>query len=542
MSVTQAGQPSFTFKVDDVEVTEKLLPEIKIHESLRKWMDSFESCSDYHSSIVRTPLHPFLGAVYLAFSQHRPLVLSPDSVWLTITRGVAQHMAIHGERLRDTFVSHQGKLDLEYVNPGFVKGSPENPWQQAFDLWTGQIRAHVGSEVYDALVCDFGTSTPTDVAASHVVMMDVFKKYFRYVAVCICGIPEITLTGDVDDWQRLESKVEKLTPFDMDWWIEHLLPICRQFTEARKGNVDVSHWKSICKLQDAYGGHIVNGWAAKLFPYVEKYFGTGDCTRRNPIFDSGDGIFTSSVGSGLSTVPFVFKTFKKSFAMQALGGLVGIRQNSETGSLEPISGWAVRDAPKYEIALLALMDRHQFVAKPAVTVDLGQNDALDLLDRDMKSLPMDLGRFLDEFESATFKFSNGGFVTLHEFDFANVCHWNGQKRTDEVLQPMIDENWIRIGRFHDERELLMHINFSSWKAEELLGVKVGRDQSATLAPVCISTPESRQTGEGNPVIAISLSDLFDRLAASSDARPYWEHEEFVPLCEARKLVRCFEKK
>ena len=47
---------------------------------------------------------PLLAAVYAAFSQHRPLVLTPDAVWITIAQGVAHQMAIHGERLRPGFV------------------------------------------------------------------------------------------------------------------------------------------------------------------------------------------------------------------------------------------------------------------------------------------------------------------------------------------------------------------------------------------------------------------------------------------------------
>lgn len=536
---TRTGQPSFTFQVDRVEPAEKLLPEVKIHESLRKWMESFESCSDYHSSIVDTHLHPMLGAVYLAFSQHRPLVLSPDAVWLTIARGVSHHMALHAERLRDTFVSHQGQLDLEFNARHFVKGSPENLWQEAFDSWTDQIRNHVGDEIYEALICDFTTSTPTDVAASHVVMMDIFKKYFRYVAVGICGIPEVTLTGEVEDWLRLEEKVERLKPFDFDWWLEHLRPVCRQFTEARKGNVDSKHWQSICKLEEAYGGHIINGWIAKLFPYVEQHFGEGDCTRKNPIFESGEGIFTSSVGSGLSKVPFTFRTRKGTFPMQALGGLIGIRQCADTQSLEPISGWAVRDAPLYEQALFSLLERHQFIARPDVDVDVGDNESLAEFDRDMLSMPMDVTRFYEDFESATFKFANGRVVSLHDFDFANICYWKGQKKPEDDMG-FADEDWLRIGRLCDGRELTMHSSFLGWGAEETLGIKDAREKWAVLAPICLSTPESRRTGEGNPVIAISLSDFFERIVAEDDSAPYWELDGFEPLCEARHLVECFE--
>ena len=60
-----------------------------------------ESCFNYHRSVVAgVGYHALLAAVYTAFSDHRPLVLGPDAVWITILQGVAHHMAIHADRLR----------------------------------------------------------------------------------------------------------------------------------------------------------------------------------------------------------------------------------------------------------------------------------------------------------------------------------------------------------------------------------------------------------------------------------------------------------
>jgi hypothetical protein len=33
--------------------------------------------------------HPLIAAAHLAFSQHRPLLLSPDVIWVTIVQGLA---------------------------------------------------------------------------------------------------------------------------------------------------------------------------------------------------------------------------------------------------------------------------------------------------------------------------------------------------------------------------------------------------------------------------------------------------------------------
>jgi hypothetical protein len=57
-------------------------------------------------------VHPLLSAVGRAFAEHRPLVLCPDAVWLTIARGVAQHIRLHAEELRPRLVSHTGRKRL----------------------------------------------------------------------------------------------------------------------------------------------------------------------------------------------------------------------------------------------------------------------------------------------------------------------------------------------------------------------------------------------------------------------------------------------
>ncbi|MFO0950590.1 MAG: DUF4419 domain-containing protein [Isosphaeraceae bacterium] len=95
-----------TFHVHPVEPATNPLPEQRTHEELAWTLGGgLESCSDYHGLIIsKVGYQPLLAAVYTAFSEHRPLVLTPDSVWLTVAQGVAHHMAVHGERLRPGFV------------------------------------------------------------------------------------------------------------------------------------------------------------------------------------------------------------------------------------------------------------------------------------------------------------------------------------------------------------------------------------------------------------------------------------------------------
>src|ERR1700730_5177456 len=56
--------------------------------------------------------HPLIDAVHVAFSQHRPLTLSPDAIWLVIAQGFGHHVAANAEALRHRLVSHQGRREL----------------------------------------------------------------------------------------------------------------------------------------------------------------------------------------------------------------------------------------------------------------------------------------------------------------------------------------------------------------------------------------------------------------------------------------------
>src|SRR5215470_9457209 len=70
--------------------------------------------------------HALLGAVGIAFAQHRPLVLSPDAVWLTIAQGVAQHVRLHAETLRHRLVRHDGKKRLTVTCGGAMPTDRES--------------------------------------------------------------------------------------------------------------------------------------------------------------------------------------------------------------------------------------------------------------------------------------------------------------------------------------------------------------------------------------------------------------------------------
>jgi len=533
VEVTGAG---VTFAVDKVKPAKELLPEQRTHEALRDRLGGIESCHDYHGTVIEDIYYqPLLAAVHTAFSQHRPLVLSPDAVWLTITQGVAHHMVIHGERLRPRFVSHQGKLDLVFKCRDWVEGSPENPWAEAFDSWAAQIREHVGPKIHDTLISDFSTTGPAERAASQIVMMDIFERYFHYRAVCICGIPTITLEGTTADWQRLAEKVNGLKAFDLDWWLDHLRPICDQFVRASRGDVDKTHWQSICKLKSAYGGDIINGWVAKLFPYIRAFVG-GPCSRRNPIFETGQGFQTLVAPSGLSHVPFSWQnlTTGRERAMEAIGGLVGVTQDPKTLALRSKVGWAVREAEKSDVTLTRLRKDH--TTFPGARIPQRGDE-----DWEPGGLPADLSKFYHATNGADlFGTGDAARFRIVPREQVRALEWGEDPKFAHGSYGPEGRIWHRIALLPDGMWLAMNLDANLQNAPWADDPKA-RDRQQSIgyeifAPICHLSAATQNKPGLNPVVALSFTDLLERLL-DSGGKPYWLDTQFAGYGDAELYTR-----
>ena len=534
------GADSFTFKVDDVELFSGGAKTQRMHELLKKVLGSeIESCSDYHSK-VDGGFQGFLASVYRAYCEHRPLVISPDIVWLTITQGVAHHMALHAERLRHRLVKHEGKISLNFSFEGWVLGSPENPWEEAFRSWTDKIREHVGEKLHGDLVCDFSTTGTVERAASEVIMLDIFQHYFRYLAIGICGIPEITLLGNVSDWERLASKVKGLRVFDMDWWLDHLQPLCDEFVNARKGCPNVGHWQNICKLKSEYGGDVINGWIAKFFPYLRADIG-GPCERKNPVFESGEGFSTLSAPGGISKAPFTFSdvTTGTVVSMEALGGTIGYTLDSETMAVEAKAFWAVRRAPLQDWLVQRIAGEHHVVPNPPekINLSIGQTQQESPLSVWLQD---EMYRFYYEFESASmFKKEGGGFrLQIHELGSLTGVDY-GEKTAKYPRGPKPENcSWYHFGAF-DSEVLACNLSSNCWENERKLFDRENR-LGRRFCPICVIAND-RPNRDEDPVVAVSFFELIERLF-ESNGEPYWKSSDFKPYETAGFYLRSSELK
>ena len=544
----------FSFEIDPVTPSDKTLRSQKIHDRLRGMLKRpVQSCNDYHTEVCsKMTYQPFLAAVYTSYSLHLPLVLSPDVVWLTISQGIAHHMSVHGERLRSRFVSHHGKKKLTIRVANWVPQSPENPWGDAFRMWTDQIRSYVGEDLYNQLLCQFSTTTDASRIASQIVMMDIFECYFKYHMTAICGIPRITLKGTESDWEQLASRVRSLRVFDIDWWLDRLEPIVDQFVNASKGNIELAHWQRICKLRDAYGGDVINGWVGYFFPYI-KQFGQGPCNFKNPMFDGDEGITTHSAPSGLSEVPFEWEqssTVTKK--MSAIGGLVGVRQDLLTKALEPIPGWAVCDAKPIDDIIFRIGPFVIETEKQPLAVEDLQNLRSDKSTDDIEndfaySMPTDLEQLFRVFgEPFTIRFGENQELSLHSPNKDGVLNWGEEPDEDGFnTRGPFGRTWFVIGQTNCGSKLAINLDSNhptpqTDGTEQSLSIR-SMEEFEIARPICVYSDETIGKPGMNPVISSSITQLIQRLIESHHGKTssnfFWMDLDFVSLGDATEFTQ-----
>ena len=292
--------------------------------------------------------HALSTASNIAFSFHLPLVLRPDTFWITLTQGLAKHINANAETLRKKFVSHEGQKTIRIRRDSFVKGSPDNDWQGAFAEFSERIKENIGDVSHGAIVADFTTTDAIAKAASEVVLMDAMKAYFKYEVMTLCGIPEFHIEGTREDWLCIQQRVAFWETYGLDFWVPSVIEILDEILAAFDGKPNPEFWRNWYKEEDhGSGGPDVNGFMQWMFPYVEgrkeALTINTNLGNRDKILNSSRGYNDSSWPVSMSKAPFIWIYHTEEFKMEFMAGLIGVSQRDNL-AVEPVIGWAIADA------------------------------------------------------------------------------------------------------------------------------------------------------------------------------------------------------
>ena len=281
-----------------------------------------------------------------AWCQHRPVVLSPDAIWLIICQQFSHYINDNPEEFRDLLVSHEGKKELQVRTTDLF--SDQADWPGLVAGFTSQIALYTNNDIATTLVADFSTTGTDELVASEVTLMNTVKNYFEYTAIyAVCGIPSITLTGTPDDWHKVLEKTRALESFGLGWWTSELEPILKEFVKASEGNPDYWFWKDIVKKSrprkiqgPSCMGRVrmtkFDGWFLKFFPFDNEGRTPDKVTIiQNMLPETVVAPFKYQVvtpdGTVLSETP-----------LDLVAGIVAVEEDPLTFTMTPKIGWFVR--------------------------------------------------------------------------------------------------------------------------------------------------------------------------------------------------------
>lgn len=288
----------------------------------------------------------FFKTIVRAYAEHRPLVLSPDMIWVLISQGFARYVNAHPEQLRDQLVNHSRKMDLVVQSDKDLL-SEDADWQKMMADFTAQINDATKGDIAKTITADFTTTGITERITSQITLMETMKSYFDYVVHYIaCGIPSVTLTGTPQDWQKVLEKTQQLEKYAVGPWTKRLVPILTEFVKASEGKADQAFWQDMVKkhrVDKLAGGGCdfreptkLDGWILKFFPdengqTPDQVPHTHKMPSERVYVDFKYKVISPADGTVLTDIP-----------MQLVAGFIGTEVDTLTHALTPKMGWVVR--------------------------------------------------------------------------------------------------------------------------------------------------------------------------------------------------------
>jgi len=341
--LSSMNENSVTFNVDKVEPN-KESPRLQTAEELFKMIristgrfEDFSYRDKSEQNIVFSFMTGFLSALHTAYDDHYALKLSVSDFIILIGQGLGRHIGANAEKLRDYFVTHEGKEKIVVRRDQFVKGE-QNDWSTVFGEFAEEIKKRVKADVYGVVIDDTSVATPTTRIVSEITLMNAMKNYFDPDMMTLCGIPQITLEGTPEDWKKLQGKVTKLEEMNKDnclelkWWLEELKPVIDKICEAgidRK--IDGKFWSEIYKSEGGSGGPYITGWITKFFPYL-----TDD-----KVNTFKEAITACNFAKQYTEVSFTWNYLGEEIPMKFYGGFLGAEFDKQTSTVKPAYFWSV---------------------------------------------------------------------------------------------------------------------------------------------------------------------------------------------------------
>lgn len=361
-----------SFNVNDVEIADSLLKmdaaKLVFENKLGKEILFFPE-EQTNFALVSCPNNGLIQTIQECYDNHRPLVLTPDIIWLAICQGVSIHINEHYDSLKNIIFIEDKPDKIEIRNDSLEYSAKH--WKSLIESFANETKKYTNDDFYSFFVSEFTTTTAIDKTAYQITLLESYKKAFEYIGDTGCGIPSILISGEKSDWMTIFKKLDMLYKIGLSNWANNLKPIIAEFINAFDGKQNKEFWQSIYKNASEYNAFYISGWIIKFFPYIKELESSGVYdekrgeTRVGEIFLpnkflDGDNYLLSTLStdnfpSGIAKVPVTWNNYYKKITrkIEVYAGFFAIKQYPDK-SLEPFISWAICEeegkSPNHKLA------------------------------------------------------------------------------------------------------------------------------------------------------------------------------------------------
>lgn len=229
--ITEFEKPKgVSFNVNDVEIADSLLKmdtaKLVFENKIGKVV-LFFPVEHTNFALVSCPNNGLIQTIQECYDNHRPLVLTPDIIWLAICQGVSIHINEHYDSLKN-IIFIKNKPDKIAIRNDSLEYSAKH-WKSLIESFVNETKKYAKDDFYSFFVSEFTTTTAIDKTAYQITLLESYKRAFEYIGDSGCGIPSIHISGTKDDWQTILTKLDMLDKIGLSNWAKNLKPIISEF-------------------------------------------------------------------------------------------------------------------------------------------------------------------------------------------------------------------------------------------------------------------------------------------------------------------------
>ena len=296
---------------------------------------------------------PILNGFYTAHTNHYPIRIKPDDIWLLIVQAFSHHVNNNSEELRRMFVDFDGKKELIIEYQLNTLDEVNKEYLEDFsDKINEKMKKFLGEHLMNILTPDFTTTDYNSLIVCKISIMGAFKKYFDYTMFLTgCGIPYLILEGSADDYKKIKAKAKELKRYKFDWYINKIIPHIDKMIKAKEGKIDENYFKNMIQTKEEteiepglsgeadteYKVDHLCGWFLNFFAYI----GDGNGNYKHFDLKSLKVNDFDKFPSQMLTVPFkIIDVNRNIHNMEYKVGFLGCDKN-EKNEIFSVSGWIV---------------------------------------------------------------------------------------------------------------------------------------------------------------------------------------------------------